>query len=165
MKGIFQDWEKNTGNIKGRLIMVSFRLAHWIRSLPFPIWIFGIPFLIVYRICIEWVLGVELPFKTKVGKGLVIQHGQSLVVNDNTVIGEFCVLRNTTTIGVKKDVLGNKSKAPVIGDHVDIGANVVIIGPINIGNNVIIGAGSVIVKDIPSGSVVVGNPGRIVKQI
>ena len=63
------------------------------------------------------------------------------------------------------DTLGKKSRAPILGNHVYLGANVIIIEPIRIGDNVIIGAGSVVVKDIPSGSVVVGNPARIIKKI
>lgn len=60
---------------------------------------------------------------------------------------------------------GSQGPSPVIGDNVDIGANVVIIGGICIGDNVVIGVGSVVTKDVPKGSVVVGNPARIIKQI
>lgn len=158
---LFQDWNANKGNVKGRIITVAFRLAFWVRNLPAPLWLLGIPILVLYRISIEWILGVELPFKTSIGKGLVVQHGQSLVVNDGTIIGENCVMRNSCTIGIKKNQSGAKSKAPILGNNVDIGANSVIIGPITIGDNVIIGAGSVIVKDVPSNVVVVGNPARI----
>ena len=70
-----------------------------------------------------------------------------------------------TTIGNKELRNGSFSKSPVIGDNVNIGSNVCIIGPISIGTNVIIGAGSVVTKDVPSNSVVVGNPARIIKNI
>jgi putative colanic acid biosynthesis acetyltransferase WcaB len=144
--------------------MMAFRLSYAIREAPFPMWLLGIPVLIVYRISIEWILGVEIPFKTKIGKGLSVQHGQGLVINDGAVIGEGCTLRNNTTIGVKIDNFGNKSEAPIIGNNVNIGANVVIIGPVSIGDNVIIGAGTVIVKSVPANSTVVGNPSRIIKS-
>lgn len=162
---LLQDWKANKGNIKGRIVMIAFRTVAWLRHLPAPLWYLGIPVLILYRIIVEWFLGIELPFKTKVGKGLIIQHGQALVINDGAVIGKNCVLRNGCTIGIKKDVSGNKSKAPVLGNHVDVGANVVIIGPVEIGDNVIIGAGSVVVKDIPSHCVVAGNPARVIKRL
>ena len=55
-------------------------------------------------------------------------------------------------------------KAPIIGNNVDIGANVSIIGPVNIGDNVIIGAGSVVVKNISSNKIAVGNPAKEVKE-
>ena len=55
-------------------------------------------------------------------------------------------------------------KAPIIGNNVDIGANVSIIGPVEIGDNVIIGAGSVVVKNISSNKIAVGNPAKEVKE-
>jgi putative colanic acid biosynthesis acetyltransferase WcaB len=115
-----------------------------------------------YHVFVEWFLCVELPRKTKVGKGLVIYHGQALVINQGVVFGDDCVLRNSTTIGHKVLKNGAFSGCPIIGSRVDIGANVCIIGDVKIGNDVKIGAGTVVVKDIPDNCVVVGNPARII---
>ncbi|MBL7962695.1 MAG: hypothetical protein JNM31_02510 [Flavobacteriales bacterium] len=49
-----------------------------------------------------------------------------------------------------------------LGDHMDFGANAVIIGPITIGSDVLIGAGAVVFKEVPTNAVLVGNPGRII---
>jgi putative colanic acid biosynthesis acetyltransferase WcaB len=87
-----------------------------------------------------------------------------LVINLGVIIGDNCTLRNSTTIGNKKLADGTLSRAPRIGNNVDIGANVVIIGDIEIGDNVVIGAGSVVTKSIPANSVVVGNPARILEK-
>lgn len=54
---------------------------------------------------------------------------------------------------------------PVIGDNVEIGANVTIIGGVTIGDSAVIAAGCVVVKDVPSGSVVAGNPARVIRTI
>jgi putative colanic acid biosynthesis acetyltransferase WcaB len=95
---------------------------------------------------------------------LSLYHGQALVVNKTTIIGKNCVLRNSTTIGHKKLADGTFSGCPRIGNHVDIGANVCIIGDITVGDNVIIGAGSVVTKDVPANCIVVGNPARILEK-
>ncbi|MDB5063405.1 MAG: serine acetyltransferase, partial [Mucilaginibacter sp.] len=97
-------------------------------------------------------------------KNLIFYHGQGLVVNFKTIIGENCVLRNGVTIGHKKLADGSLSNAPRIGNNVDIGANACIIGDITIGDNVIIGAGAVVIKDIPANSIAVGNPAKVLEN-
>jgi putative colanic acid biosynthesis acetyltransferase WcaB len=160
---LFQDWANNFANPKGRLVMVLFRIAFALRNGPKPLMILAVPYGVLYRIFVEWLLGIELPWKTKVGPGLRIEHGQCLVVNDQTVFGRNCMVRNGTTIGNKQLRDGTYSGAPVLGDFVDIGANVVILGEIKIGDHAVIGAGSVVVKDVPPYAVVAGNPARVLR--
>ena len=50
----------------------------------------------------------------------------------------------------------------VIGNHVFIGQNAIILPGVTIGDDVIIGAGSVMTKDITSGSGVAGNPAKCI---
>jgi serine acetyltransferase len=160
---ILQDWGANRGNPKGRLVLLLFRIAHLLRRNALIAVLFFWYF-ILYRIGVEWLLGIELPWKTRIGPGFRVDHGQALVVNDGTVFGARCTVRNSTTIGNKRLPDGTYSRAPILGDRVDIGANAVIIGPITIGSDVAIGAGAVVVKDVPANSVVVGNPGRIIPR-
>lgn len=160
---LFQDWRSNKANLKGRLVLFLFRLAQVFSRNKFLTILF-IWYLAFYHYYVEWILGIELPRKLKAGKNLVIYHGQALVVNQNTIIGENCVLRNSVTIGHKKLADGTYSKCPQIGNRVDIGANVCIIGDVVIGDDVIIGAGAVVVKDILHNSIVVGNPARIINK-
>jgi serine acetyltransferase len=161
---VFQDWKANRGNAKGRLVMLLFRWLQYVNRYTLLKIIF-IPYLIFYRFFVEWVLCIELPRKLVIGKGLIIYHGQALVVNFKTVIGDNCVLRNSVTIGHKKLADGTMSACPRIGNNVDIGANVCIIGDVTIGDNVIIGAGAVVIKDIPANSVAVGNPARVLETV
>ena len=161
---IFQDWAAGKGNPKSRLVMLLFRIAHLLRQSPITFILF-LPYFIAYRIGVEWFLCIELPWKTRIGPGFRIEHGQALVVNDGTVFGADCTVRNSCTIGNKQLKDGSYSRAPRFGDRVDIGANAVIIGPITIGHDVAIGAGAVVVKDVTDNSVVVGNPGRIIPPV
>lgn len=160
---LFQDTRANRRNIKAQLILFFFRLVQLInRYMALKVLFFW--YLIWYRVTIEWFLGVELPRKLTAGKGLIIYHGQGLVVNQGVVLGENVVLRNGVTIGHKKLANGSFSGCPRIGNNVDIGANVCIIGDVQVGNNVIIGAGAVVVKNIPDNCTVVGNPARILEN-
>lgn len=160
-----QDWAANSGNPKARLVLFLFRLATFVRKFPLPFLILAVPYLVFYRVIVEWVLCIELPWNTKIGPGLRLFHGMGLVVNDQSVIGSNVIVRHNTTIGVKETLPFGSRCAPVIGDDVDIGANVVILGPITIGSGARIGAGSVVVKDVPAGKTVVGNPARVISKI
>ena len=115
-----------------------------------------------YSIYSQYLLGVEVPVKTKIGENFTLYHGgRGSVVNPNTVIGNSVVLRQNTTIGSKS--FTDDTLAPIIEDHVEIGPNVCIIGKITIGHDSQIGAGAVVVKDVPPCSVVVGNPAKIIR--
>lgn len=158
---LFQDWKRNKGNGKARFVLFLFRWAQLVSRNYFMTVLFAV-YLGFYHYYVEWVLGIELPRKLQAGRGLIVYHGQALVVNQGTVLGENCTLRNGTSIGNKQLANGTYSACPRIGNGVDIGANVSIIGPVTIGDNVRIGAGAVITKDVPPNCVVVGNPARVI---
>lgn len=160
---LFQDVGRNRGNPKGMLVLFLFRLGYALRtsgSLVRPLaWVYGI----FYRVFVEWVLGLEIPWKTRIGPGLKVVHGQGLVINDQVEIGECCHLRNGVTLGATFDDAGKMRGVPVLGNNVNIGSNAVIIGPVRIGDGVTVGAGAVVVKDVPAGAVVAGNPARVLR--
>lgn len=94
----------------------------------------------------------------KIGKGMWIAHPYATVLAADSIGDNFSCVHCTT--------LGNTSAGrPTIGNNVQLGANVTVIGPVHIGNNVIVGAGAVVVKDIPDNSVAVGNPARVIKSL
>ena len=57
------------------------------------------------------------------------------------------------------------SKPIIIGDHVWIGMNVLILKGVNIGEGAIVGAGSVVTKDVPAWTLVGGNPARVIRKL
>ncbi|MEV7932679.1 hypothetical protein [Curtobacterium sp. NPDC089185] len=113
-----------------------------------------------YRFITEFVLGIELRPKTRIGPGLTIFHGVGLVVNDRALIGSGVVLRNGVVIGHKSPT----EHAPFVRDKVDVGTTALIIGAITLGREARIGAGAVVVRDVPPGDTVVGNPARSVRK-
>lgn len=163
-KYLLQDWKANQYSIKGRIIMFLFRLFSVLNK-PKYLRIIFLPLIFLYRIIIEWVIGIEINLNAKVGRNFIIFHGQSTVVNATTVIGENCLIRNSVTIGSKMLPDGTNTKAASIGNNVEIGSNSAIIGNVTIGDNVVIGAGSVVIKDVPSNCVVAGNPAKIIRQL
>mgnify|MGYP001481519285 CR=1 FL=1 len=154
---ILQDWEANRGNWKSCLALALFRAAQAVRNRPALIrW----PVTAVYMLLVEWFLGIELNVKSRIGPGLRLYHGYGLVVHEAAVVGKNCILRHGTTLGMKN----GPDDCPVLGDNVDVGCNVVILGPVRIGDGAKIGAGSVVLHDVPAGDVVAGNPARSIRR-
>jgi len=97
-----------------------------------------------------------------IGGGVYPAHPYATILNAKK-IGKNFSFRQCTTLGNKRD--GENTNGPIIGDNVNLGANVCIIGDIKIGNNVIVGAGAVVVKDVPDNVIIAGNPAKIIKKI
>jgi len=86
-----------------------------------------------------------------------LPHGlNGIIVSHNAVIGKNCRIYHQVTIGE------GRGGAPVLGDHVVIGAGAKLIGGIMIGNYVKIGAGCVVMQDIQDGAVVLPGPLNII---
>ena len=121
--------------------------------------VIAIPSIVLHRFVTEFILGIELRPKTRIGPGLSIYHGVGLVVNDHAVLGRNVTLRNGVTIG--HQISGGGT--PTIGDNVSIGAGAILLGEIHVGDRAVIGAGAVLTKSVPAGAVVVGNPAKVIK--
>lgn len=155
------DRAANAGNSKGRLIVGAYRFTaflHANRDRNFAAKLAAWVAHAVYRVIIDYVMGVYIPVDTRIGKGLCIYHGVGLVVHRASVIGDFCTLRHCVTIGSRD---GTDATVPIIGAHVTIGANAVVIGRVTLGDRAMVGASAVVLCDVPAGSLIVGNPGVV----
>lgn len=158
----------NNRNLKGLAIVTCFRVAQAATHLG-RIPVVGIlPKLLIvlpYRIFFEFLLGIEIPPRAKIEGGLVIFHGQGIVIHDKARIGRNCMLRHGITIGTSLSKVRADSNpcVPTIGDNCNIGAGAIIIGDISIGDDASIGAGTVVTKSVPAGGVIVGSPARLIQ--
>lgn len=108
--------------------------------------------------CVQIVTGIELPCEVEIGRNFVIDHFGGIVVSGFAKFGNDCRIRTGVVIGLARV---DDPCAPVIGDHVDIGAGAKVLGRIRIGNNVLIGANAVVISDVPDDSIAIGIPARI----
>ncbi|MBQ0719911.1 MAG: hypothetical protein KBT88_15560 [Gammaproteobacteria bacterium] len=81
---------------------------------------------------------------SKIPKTTIFWHPVSIVIGSKVKIGEHCNIRHNVSIGNMGD------KYPVIGDRVQIGPGVIILGGLTIGDDAIIGAGATVLKDVPA---------------
>lgn len=89
------------------------------------------------------------------GPGLVMLQA-GIMVNGKVKGGHHITLTHQLTIGEEKN------HAPVIGNHVLIGAGARIVGPVKIGNYTKIGVNAVVLADVPDGATVFGIPAKVV---
>lgn len=155
---IREDIQVNRGQSKGQVVVVCYRVAHAVRQpLDQKPKLLALPVGIAYRLIVEWVLGVEIPWSTRIGRRLRIFHGIGIVINDQVTLGDDVQLRQGITIGNS----GKDLACPQIGDNVTIGASAIIVGGIKIGDNATINAGALVTKDVPQGGYAKGNPSVI----
>ena len=100
--------------------------------------------------------GIGATKTAKVGGGVYIQHGWSMVLDAESV-GENLWINQNVTVGY----IGNGH--PKIGNNVRIGSNAVVLGGIRIGDNVNIGAGAIVVDDVPDNCTVCSPKAKIIK--
>lgn len=108
----------------------------------------------------------------------LVLHGGWSFLNTNSTLNCFCHIEIGKRCSISDNVSitdsdshcidGGKDRATapiIIGDHVWIGKNAVILKGVTIGNGAVIGAGSIVTKDVPANSVVAGNPAKLIKEI
>ncbi len=90
---------------------------------------------------------------SQIGKGLVLWHGFSSILNAQE-IGEDCEIWHGVTLGKKTtdDVLDK----PVIGKGVRLCTGCIVIGNVKVGDFSTVAAGSVVVRDVPPGAMMAG---------
>ena len=106
--------------------------------------------------------GIEIHPCAQICKRFFIDHGMGVVIGETAEIGDNVMLYHGVTLGgTGKDKI---KRHPTVGDNVLIGAETIVLGPINIGSNTKIGAGSVVLEDIPANVTAVGSPTKIVRK-
>lgn len=137
-------------------ILVHRFISHPLYKIKFPI----LPRFISQ--IMRFLTGIEIHPGAKIGKGFFIDHGMGVVIGETAEVGKNCVMFHGVTLGGTGKDTGKRH--PTIGDNVLIGAQSLILGPLNVGNNVKIGADTTIInKNVPSDSTIVGTPARIVR--
>lgn len=150
---------QNDWGAQGFWVMVVYRFGRWRYQIKPAIVrkFFSVLYKILYKF-IQTITGIEFPCEVEVGDNFIIDHFGGIVVSGYAKFGNDCRIRNGVVVGLKNIT---HVKAPVFGDHVDVGAGAKILGEITIGNHVHIGANAVVLTDVPDYSIAVGVPAVI----
>ena len=131
----------------GYQAVVLHRLAHWFKRLGVPV--LG-PAVARFN---QFLTGVEIGPAAEIGPGLMIVHGEGIVVGGYARLGRNATLLHQVTIGSPSP--DHRERMPSIGDDVFIGAGAKVIGAITIGDGSFIGVNAVVAQDVPPNSRVV----------
>lgn len=100
----------------------------------------------------------SIPLEAAIGNNVCFPHGLAgIFISVGAQIGENCTIFQNVIIGSNTLDGCKHPGAPVIGDHVFIGAGAVILGGVRIGNHVRVGANTTVVEDVPDNSTVVSD--------
>lgn len=134
---------------------ISYRIAHWFYTHRM-------------KFIGRWIsqrsrrhTGIEIHPGATIGRRLVIDHGNGVVIGETVEIGDDCLIYQGATLG-GTGISGGK-RHPTIGNNVMIGSGAKVLGPFKVGDNSKIAANSVVLREVPPNSTVVGIPGHIVR--
>ena len=105
--------------------------------------------------------GVEIHPAAKIGRRLVIDHGEGVVIGETVEIGDDCLIYQGVTLGGTG--LFHGKRHPTLGNNVMVGSGAKVLGPFKVGDNARIAANAVVLHEVPANSTVVGVPGHVVR--
>ncbi|MBE6998599.1 MAG: serine O-acetyltransferase [Clostridia bacterium] len=109
----------------------------------------------------RFITGIEIHPGATIGRGLLIDHGMSVVIGETAEIGDDCTIYQGVTLGGTGKHVGKRH--PTIGNNVMIGSGAKVLGPFRVGDNAKIAAGAVVLTEIPADATAVGVPAQVVR--
>lgn len=139
---------------KGFHALQAYRVAHWLWGQGRH----GLAAHIQNRI--SEAFGVDVHPAARIGSGILIDHGTSVVIGETAVLEDHVSLLHEVTLGGTGKETGDRH--PKVRRGVLIGAGAKILGNVEIGAGAKVGAGSVVLTDVPPHTTVAGVPARVV---
>lgn len=139
---------------KGLHALQSQRVGHWLWNQDRK------PLALYLQNRMSEVFGVDIHPAARIGKGILIDHGTSVVIGETAVVEDnVSMLHEVTLGGTGKD---HGDRHPKIRQGVLIGTGAKILGNVEVGEGAKVGAGSVVLEDVPPRCTVAGVPAKIV---
>jgi len=139
---------------KGYHALQAYRVAHWL-------WRAGRHALAAHlQNRISELFGVDVHPAAKIGSGIIIDHGTSVVIGETAVVEDNVSILHEVTLGGTGKEMGDRH--PKVRRGVLIGAGAKILGNIEVGLGAKVAAGSVVLRDVPPHTTVAGIPARVV---
>jgi len=105
---------------------------------------------------------IDIHPAAQIGRRVFIDHGIGVVIGETTIIEDDVLIYQGVTLGGVS--LTHGKRHPTIKQGAVIGAGAKILGNIVIGEHVKIGANSVVVKAVPDCSTAIGIPAHVIEK-
>jgi len=104
-----------------------------------------------------------------VGSAYMVCMGKhnKLIIGRECMIADNVEIWNTDShriLDLDTGELNNKSVPVMIGDHVWLGKNSIVLKGVHIGDGAVVGMNSIVTKEVASNCVVAGNPARLIRE-
>ena len=109
----------------------------------------------------KFLTGIEIHPAAKIGYGVVIDHGEGVVIGETAEVGNNVIIYQGVTLGGTGKDKGKRH--PTVEDNVMICSGAKVLGPFTVGSGAKIGAGSIVLDEVPPNATVVGVPGHVVR--
>jgi serine O-acetyltransferase len=139
---------------KGFHALQAYRVAHWLWGHKRH----GLAAHLQNRI--SEAFGVDVHPAARIGSGILIDHGTSVVIGETAVVEDNVSLLHEVTLGGTGKESGDRH--PKVRRGALIGAGAKILGNVEIGMGAKVAACSVVLKDVPPHTTVAGIPARVV---
>ncbi len=96
-----------------------------------------------------------------IGDRTQLHVGKKLIIGDGTLISWDCCIMDRDYHKYQSD--SEQKEAVIIGPHVWIGNNVIILKGVSIGEGSVVASGSVVTHDVPKFVTVAGNPAKVIQ--
>lgn len=139
---------------KGFHALQAYRVSHWLWGQKRK----SLAYFLQNRI--SEIFQADIHPAAKIGCGVFIDHGTSLVIGETAVVeNDVSILHEVTLGGTGKE---SGDRHPKVRKGVLIGSGAKLLGNIEVGEGAKIGAGSVVLKNVPPHSTAAGVPAVIV---
>lgn len=169
---IWSDAYRYNGNydlfpfVKLYIISIGFRYTVWMRLCTYFMtrkWSLLFYALAIIRVKhLSYKSGIQISWRTKIGKGFYIGHFGTIVISPMASIGNNVNISQGCCVGAANR--GKRMGAATIDDCVYLGPGSKVVGAVRIGKNVCVGANAVVTSDIPNEACVGGVPAKILSM-
>jgi serine O-acetyltransferase len=138
-------------------VVANYRFGYWACRLRTPI--VSRVIRLGYVLCnffVSAINGTDIRSGAVIGRRFDVHTSHGIVIADGVVIGDNCTINSGVCLINKAN--GKGEGVPRLGDHVKLGAGCKVMGGIIVGDHVHVGVNSVVIRDVPAHHIAIGLP-------